>query len=247
MNRGAVVASRTIDTIIAIPGKVLRFPGMVVRNINSSVFHFWKDFRALRAEVNREKKIGLDRIKRAVKLVEEARQEKAEVLKQATAEANQNIRDSKDLVNKIRASVNRRVKLATERMADKKAIQRMEKEAADITESIAAYEHRIEELEAQLVYAQGRLYDVPVSVVVEEDPAFEPFAEVRQNLFAAQAKAAKVEVEAGEVEGVASLLAAKGEAPSPEFHAASSEVADAPEEPVPAGVPLKDDGDDTKL
>ena len=166
MNKGAVAASRTIDAIANLPGKVFRFPGKVVRNINTGLHNFWSDFRSLRAEVKREKKQGLDRIRRALALVDEARSEKAEALKETQEMAAQNIRDAKAVVDRTRESVNRRVKLATERMADQKAIAKMEREAEEITGRIDQYEQRISELEEQLYRAHVKTYDASI---VEDD------------------------------------------------------------------------------
>lgn len=268
MNQGAVFASRGIDTITSVPGRIFRAPGKLIQNIKSNAHHFAKDFRTLREEVRREKAEGKLRIAEAKRQLREIKAETAAMVKEVKAEGAENIRVTKGIVSRVRESVNKRVALATERMAGQKAIARMKREEEKAQSRIDALEQRIVDLDRALHAAHAAAYGAPIQ---EEGFVDDPIAKARKDLEAVQAAAAKAEAETRkQTEAILNVVTAKAEEPSPE--AAIEE----PAEPSPdgfqnllkekgeemvrpqirqeeealvpgAGIPPTDDGDDEKL
>jgi hypothetical protein len=233
MNRGAIAASRLLDEILSLPGTIVRAPGKAIRRTQSGLYRFVTDFRTLRAEVRKAKREGQARVTRALQQLEEVRTESSIALRDAVGLAEQNVRDAQAVVERTRTAANRQIKLATERMKGTKQLRRMEKEAAQLRASIAAYEQRVYELErlvggaAAASVAEPQVTEVPITAMQPE--VYDIPAEEEEEAPA----------------GMGDILEEHGQVPA---HAAeTSELADAGEPPVPAGVALADPGADDKL
>jgi polyhydroxyalkanoate synthesis regulator phasin len=241
ISKAAVIASKAIDSAEAAPGKIFRLPGHLVRKTQSAVYRFTTDFKALRAEVRRERALGMQRIAAAKQAVRETKSEKGQAVKEVVALGAENVRQAKEVVTQVRTSVQARIALATKRMEDQKAIMALEKEAEECTKRIDAYEARIQDLESQMQTRFARSVDAPMNVtplVITPKETFVPAPSRSEN------PVPKEYIPDGT--GFQSLIRDHGKLADPEFAAATSEIEDAPEEPVPAGASheAKDVGDD---